>query len=137
MRLDVCWLADAATGTPDGKLFIHGGGITRLSPPQLPWVHPMLALVLRFQIDRDDANQPHEIGLQIVAPDGTQLLSPAPAVAVDPGRPIAVEGEETYLQAVVQLAGLVFASAGIFTFNVSVDADIVRALPVAVVAPLG
>src|SRR5262245_50313329 len=98
MRLDTCLLADAATTTPDGKVFIHGGGITRLTPPTLPWTHPMLALVLRFELEEDDPGTSHQISLGLNSPAGEEMLTPAPELDVHPTPTKAVEGEESYLQ---------------------------------------
>lgn len=134
MRLDTCLLADAATGTPDGKLFIHGGGISRLTPPTLPWTHPMLALVLRFELASDDADRTHEIEVALVSPQGDQMLSPSPKIEVPRQHLNAVEGEELYLQAALQLGGITFASEGIYSMDVRLDGKKVRSLRLAVVA---
>lgn len=135
MRLDTCLLADAATATPDGKLFIHGGGISRITPPVLPWTHPLLAVVLRFELEAGDADRTHELALALVSPKGDQMLSPVPTLEVPPQRTRAVEGEESYLQAALQFATIPFASEGIYTLEVRVDGANVRSVPLAVVAP--
>jgi hypothetical protein len=129
----MCLLADAASAMPDGKLYIHGGGITRLTPTQLPWRHPSLALVLRFQIADEDIGRTHEIGLQVVFPDGEEH-APIAAMPVKPRR-AATEGEENYAQAVIQLANLPVETAGFLRFDVTLNGDTIRSLPVAVIAP--
>jgi hypothetical protein len=135
MRLDTCLLADAATTTPDGKVFIHGGGITRLTPPALPWTHPMLALVLRFQLDDGDPGTSHKITLGLTSPAGEEMLRPAPELDVRTTPTRAVPGEESYLQTTLQFGGIPIATAGIYRLGVQLDGEPLRELPIAVIAP--
>lgn len=50
MILESLLLADNAAAA-GGKLYVHGGGITRITPPTLPWVQPLLTVVLRLLAD--------------------------------------------------------------------------------------
>jgi hypothetical protein len=136
MRLDACLLADAATATPDGKLFIHGGGITRLTPLVLPWTHPLLGVVVRFEVEPGDNEQAHEISLRLVSPDGEQMPLPLPTITVTPERPAhAIEGEEHYVQLALGLAGITFQGDGIHVLELALNGDTIRGLRLAVIAP--
>jgi hypothetical protein len=135
MRLDTCLLADAATTTPDGKMFIHGGGITRLTPPTLPWTHPTLTLVLRFELEAEDVGVAHEILLGLESPAGEAMLTPAPTIKVPGAAARAIPGEESYLQTVFQIAGIPIATDGIYRLSVALDGEPLRVLPIAVISP--
>lgn len=136
MRLDFMLLADAATATPDGKLFIHGGGVSRLNPPSLPWTQPQLGLVARFVMDLDDYGRPHEIQLSAAAPSGTLLIPPAQLPVEPAPRPDTTAGdeEEVYMNMALGLASLTFGEEGVYRFDLRLDGELVRSLPLAVVA---
>jgi hypothetical protein len=63
MTLDFFMLADGAN-VAEGKIYIHGGGITRFHVPAFPSPMPQVAAVARFIIARDDIgrSQPITIG---------------------------------------------------------------------------
>src|SRR4051794_29453215 len=104
MRLDSWILADAASATPDGKVSLLGGGVSRVIVSSLPAQHAMLALVLRFVWEGSDADESHEVALSLISPAGAQVLSPTPAVDVPPRQPRdLIEGEEFYLHVVMNL----------------------------------
>ena len=67
MRLHFLFLADAATGA-EGKLYIHGGGLTEIHPPALPWRHPQIAVVFRLEVEPGDEARDHSLQLRVVGP---------------------------------------------------------------------
>jgi hypothetical protein len=67
MRHDFLFLADAATGA-EGKLYIHGGGLSEIHPPKLPWMHPQIAVVFRLEVEADDAATDHSLELRVIGP---------------------------------------------------------------------
>jgi hypothetical protein len=134
MQLDTFMLADAATGTPDGKLFIHGGGITRINPPVLPWTQPQLAIVARLLMDPDDWDATHELQLLVLDPDGALVMPPAPIPVTAPPRPQAAEGEEQYVQLALGLASPTFAREGTYRVELRLGERLLRSLPLSVVA---
>jgi hypothetical protein len=134
MELDTFMLADAATGTPDGKLFIHGGGITRITPPIIPWTQPQLAIVARLRMGPEDWDQEHELQLSLLDPDGALIMPPAPVTVEAPQRPDAAEGEEHYVQLAIGLASPTFAREGLYKVELRLGEKLLRSLPLRVVA---
>ena len=67
MRRDFLFLADAATGA-EGKLYVHGGGLTEVHPPKLPWMHPQIAVVFRLEVEPDDEREDHSFEIRVVGP---------------------------------------------------------------------
>lgn len=137
MKLDMALLADAAAGPPDGKLYIHGGGITRITALIQPWPQPSLAIVLRFLTESQDWGKPATISIELEDPAGDKATPPGDMPVEIPGNSYddTIEGEQTALQIVLNLNNIVFRQLGLFTFTVLLDGDVVARLPLAVVAP--
>lgn len=137
MILDTLLLADAATATPDGKLFIHGGGITQLNPPALPWVQPLITVVVRLRMEEDDWDQPHQMQLEVSNPSGTPIMPPSPINVEATPQPEATEGEDQFLQMALAIANPIFTEEGLYRFDLTIDGELARSMPVAVKAPTG
>jgi hypothetical protein len=76
MRLDFFMLADGAS-VAAGKLYVHGGAITRISPPTLPSAPVILSLVARFLIDEPDfGGPPVDVLIEWQRPNRTELFPP-------------------------------------------------------------
>jgi Family of unknown function (DUF6941) len=134
MRLDAFLLADAARVADDGKLYIHGGGVTKIEAPSLPWLVPRLSVALRFQVEDEDFDgwPPGMVRLVFQAPDRGEILH---AVLPFPDEPPTggVEGEEVFLQLVLNLEPLPVAITGAHRFELSLDERMLRVLPLPVV----
>jgi hypothetical protein len=137
MRLDSLLLADAATAV-EGKLFMHGGGISRITPPSVPWLQPQLAFVLRLVADgRDDLNQEHSVSISMRGPDGEFVMPPA-GISIPGGQaPPAVPEEETSALVALTAAPLVFGQEGTYRIDIEIDNKPARtmSLPVVVTPP--
>lgn len=134
MRLDLMLLADAATASPDGKLFIHGGGVTRITAPVLPWTQPQLVLVARFLVEPDAYNRPHELQVSVTDPEGAIVVPPAQLPVTPQPQPEHIQGEELYMNMALGMASLSFTREGAYRFELRLDGKLVRALPLVVVA---
>jgi hypothetical protein len=133
MRLDSFLLADAATANADGRVYIHGGGITRFDVPGLPFGTP-LSIYLRFIVDDDELSSPHEFEIEFTDPTGARVI-PLPTLTFQPGEVINLpEGEEQYMQMALQFGQVGFTRAGVHTLVVRCDGKELRrmTLPVAV-----
>lgn len=140
MKLDFALLADSAAGPPgDGKLYIHGGGVTRITALIQPWHQPSLAIVLRFLTSRDEWGESVTIGLELADPDGAPIMPPTGLPVVVPGLATPdvepIDGEQTSLQMVLNLNNVLFSRLGLFTFSVLLNEETVARLPLAVVSP--
>lgn len=131
MRLESLLLADHAVAAPDGKLYINGGGITRLSPPSVPFAIPFLSVVLRFEVSKSDGGE-HSLLIRLRDPQGVDLLPLDPReipVTVPP-----VPGdEETYLQLVLSFGGLPLLTFGTHALIIELDGRPVREMKLPVV----
>lgn len=123
MRLDFLLLADAATEA-GGKLYIHGAGITRLQVPNFPWAQP-LSLIARFVLESEaDAAAERHFSFQVVDPSGNELLPPLTATLhpkdATSGERV-VEGEQRYLQVILNMHTLQLITPGIYQLVVDVN----------------
>jgi hypothetical protein len=125
-------LAEAASAPPDGKLYIHGGGFTRIDAPAIPWALPQVAVVLRFDMRPEDFEAAYEIELLISDPTGESVVQNRFPVPIQtPTKPL--EGEEQYLQLILSFGPLVFLRVGIFTVEVKLNGASIRSASLPVV----
>jgi hypothetical protein len=73
--IEYAFLADAAEVQPGSKFHVLGGGVTRLSGPAFPFVHPHLALVLGLRLTAAERTREHDLGFVVTAPDGAQVTN--------------------------------------------------------------
>jgi hypothetical protein len=133
MELDTFLLADAATVTPDGKMFVHGGGLTRIAVPALPWTQPQLALVMRFRMEESDWDAAHQLQVSLAAPDGTAVIPPGSIEVPVGNQPETLENEESFLQIALSIASVPFLNQGIYTFRLALDGEPRGSLSLAVI----
>jgi hypothetical protein len=133
MQLDTFMLADAATGAPDGKLYIHGGGITRIAAPEIPWTQPQLAIVTRLLMAPEDWGQTHRLQVLLLAPDRTPLMPTANVEIPAPSQLPAAEGQEQYMQLTLGFASPTFLEEGLYTVELHVNDELLRSMPLPVV----
>jgi len=133
MRLDAFILAEAATAAPDGKLYVHGGGLTRVVCPVFPFVLPQLALVARLLVDESDLEARHVFETTLVDPEGAAVVPGAPLVA-EQGDVLALpDGEERFMQFAITFGGVLFARPGVHTLSFKVDEEELRRMTLPVV----
>lgn len=134
MRLDAFLIADAVSAPPDGKFYLHGGGITRFTLPVLPFTLPQLGVFIRFEIDEGEFDEPRQFRLTFTDPGGV-LLVPPQEFASAPLESASLEsGEERYVAIALTLGGLTFGRAGLHRLDFHLDGDLVRSMPLPVVA---
>jgi hypothetical protein len=128
MRLDTFLLADAVSTPPDGKLYIHGGGITSLTLPELPFVIPQLALLIRVQLEADELAERHAFELSFTDPTGANVV-PQLRFVTDPEAPAERgEDEERFIQVAFAFGGLTLSRAGTHTITLLGDGQKLRQL---------
>jgi hypothetical protein len=131
VRLDSFLLAEYASVEND-KLYVIGGGITRIEAPQLPWTQA-LALIARFALSADERRHPHLLSMSMTRPDGELLFD-----ARDIGLPVTeekrrAEGEERYGQLVLVFQQIPFPETGIYRLNLAMDGEHFRSVSLPVV----
>lgn len=121
MKIDTLLLADAATAS-EGKIYVHGGGLTNITPPFFPWTHPQLAIVFRVVVEPGDEAEDHEMVIEILDPEGAavvpELKVPMPRDSIPPREE---EDEVIYLMGALTLAGLPLQTVGMHHVRLTVD----------------
>lgn len=133
MRLDTVMIADHAVAA-EGKLYISGGGITRINVPFVPFAVPVLSIILRYKIETPGDRGRHELEMQLETPSGARLLPEGP-MGIDPipKPPNLAPGEEQYVQAVFSLGGVPIIEVGLHTLTVAWDGEQLREFKIPVV----
>jgi hypothetical protein len=88
-EIEYAFLADAAQVQPGQKFNVLGGGVSRLSGPSLPFVHPHLALVVGLRLGAAERNREHELVFLMADPEGGDVATATGKVVAhgpaDPG----------------------------------------------------
>jgi hypothetical protein len=122
VRLDFALLADAAS-TVEGKIYILGGGVSRVTAPTLPWAQS-LAVCLRLIADPDDdLTVEREIEISIIDPSENTILGPVKAAMVGKPPPPADPSMDVELAMLLALTinGIALRSYGPHRIALSVD----------------
>ncbi len=133
MQLDSLIIADAVSTPPDDKFYVHGGGISRLEVPMLPFPIPM-GVLLRLKIDDDDLRRSHHFRVALIGPlrrpnvPGIEFDTFAPDVEPPP----LVDGEERFTHIALQINAVAVRS-GLYRLEVHIDGELVRSVPIPVV----
>lgn len=124
MTLDFFMLADGAS-VAEGKLYIHGGAITRVNPASLPSGPTLIAVVARLLIDEEDrGNPPVDVAIEWEKPDGTQLMPPLRAHVSADVPPDGIREGEDQGTIIVANALVVFDTAGPHSVLLRLNADV-------------
>jgi hypothetical protein len=131
MRLDTLILADAASTPPDGKFYIHGGGLTRFVVPQLPY--PLgVAVFLRFEVSDEEMRKRHRFRVLVFGPVGLNIQPIEFESEATRKPPPLLEGEPRFIQVALNLP-LLIGRVGMYRIEVYVDDELIRAHPVPLV----
>ena len=120
MKLRNLLLADAVDAGAEGKVFIHGGGIGRITGGSFPWTQPRLALFVT--VEREEGEEPgsdHLLEMDIVDADGSTIAPTMNSLFRVPADE--VEGVPVDMNALVTMNGLTFPAPGVYTLIVRVD----------------
>lgn len=135
MTLDFFMLADGAS-VAEGKLYIHGGAITRVNPPALPSPPAFITVVARFLIDEDDLGKPPvEVAIEWKKPDGTDLFPPLRAQVAVELPPEGMREEEDQGTIIIANALVGFETAGAHSVLLRLNGDVVASRRLFVAAP--
>lgn len=141
MRLNALLIADAVSAPPDGKFYIHGGGLTRLTVPAFPFPVPQLGVFVRLEIEEHEVGEMHEFAFEFTDPDGDPVGPGARFEAQIPpplpGFPELEEGEQRFVVLALNIGGISVGRRGLHTFAFRVDGEALGTvpLPVTVLSP--
>jgi len=128
-------LCDHATVPPDGKIYIHGGGIHQLYVPQLPGSLRNLFLVVRLSIPWHMLGEPHNIQIRALDLDRQPVGQTDPLISTpfELGRPPGHRpGDESAINICAELSGLVVERPLTLRFHLAVDEEPIGSLPLKV-----
>src|SRR6266542_1571044 len=90
MQVHLALLADYANLSIDGKLNIMGI-FNRVYARSLPAIHPETRLVLVLKYEPAERGRPHRLEVQLLDPDGRELLGLASSLALSADAPIGAD----------------------------------------------
>lgn len=118
MQVDFMITADAAE-VAGGKLYVMGGGWTRIFAKKVPFVHPV-AVAVGFLVPWNETNEKHSFELAIVSEDGNPLLPPMRG-ELEVGRPPGIKKGAVQRGMITVNAGVQFPKLGRYEIRVSAD----------------
>jgi len=130
MDIQIAALCDFAADY-HGKLVISGTFDT-LAARALPVVHPMCSLALRLCFTSEDEGR-HTLSINLINEDGAPLdpenmpIKPEFDVKLPPGTPFLTRN------VIMNLQGLQFTKAGIYSIDVGIDGELLQRLPLRIV----
>jgi hypothetical protein len=127
-EIEYAFLADSAEVQPGSKFYVLGGGVTRLSGPQFPFVHPHMTLVVGLRLTSVERNREHELGFVLTAPDGAQVTNAAgTVVAHGPA-----DASDVVITIAIDLWNMTLKSAGEHAGRITIDGSERKRLPLTV-----
>jgi hypothetical protein len=120
MRLDCLLVADAAAAL-EGKLYIHGGGITRVTPPMFPWAQPMAFCIRLLPDEDDDLGVARKLALRMTDPGGNSMLAGGEFTMPPIDETVWLAGEERSVEISVTVSNVVFPEPGLFELELLID----------------
>ena len=130
MKVDLALLADYAEVTQRGGKLIVCGIFDRISLLGPEAVHPHMALALKLVCDPDD-ERAHHLTVRLVDPDGLDVVTP-----MEGDVEVKSESEgEASVNLILDLNLVKFASHGPHSFDVFLDGNLERQVPITVEMP--
>jgi len=126
--VEYAFLADAAEVQPGSKFHVLGGGVSRLTGPAFPFVHPHLTLVVGLRLTSVERNREHELGFVLTAPDGAEVASAT-------GRVIShgpADANDVVLTIAIDLWNMTLKGAGEHAVRITIDGSERKRLPLMV-----
>jgi hypothetical protein len=111
MRFDFALLADFAQMI-DGKLYVQGGGLTRVTAPTVPFAVPV-AIAMRIEPEPDaQVAGVSELEVSVIGPDGDTIFAHGAPMKLDRPAVTAQEGEKAAIFVALTLSPLVLKGYG-------------------------
>ena len=128
-------LCDHATVSPDGKIYIHGGGVNQLFLPQIPGPLRTLWLMVRLSIPWHMLGEPHTVKVRALDLDRNSVGPTDPLITTpfELGKPPGHRpGDESAINICAELSGLAIERPLTLRFHLLVDDEPVGSLPLKV-----
>src|SRR5580698_9828720 len=128
MRLDALLLADAVSAPPDGKFYIHGGGLSRLEVLGTLCPAP-IGVFARLEVSDEELASSHQFRVTLIGPTGLPNIPPLEIQSepekIDVER---LEGEQRFMQFAISLTALV-VRVGLYHVELRVNKRKVGSVP--------
>jgi hypothetical protein len=121
MEISYAFFAEAAQLTGDGRVNVLGADMPALAVQgSPPWVVPVLALLARIQMDREDCGRLYHFTGQMTGPDGREVAPRIEQVFIAP-TPARPGPAGTSVKVVLLLNGMLFPVAGDYRMALRVE----------------
>jgi uncharacterized protein DUF6941 len=120
MKLAYALLADAAQNSPDGKISMLGGDFDTIYAQKFPTQHASLALVMRFDVEKQECGLEHQLRVAISGPLNAQVVAPLVSSFVPQANPV-YQNRLVKAFITMTIQNLAFESEGVYNFNITVD----------------
>lgn len=109
-------LADYAAANPGGKFTLVGAGFTNINARRIPCVHPLMFLLVRFKVTKQDIGR-NKIVIRLVGEKGA-IFTAEGGMEVNPEH-----NEEHQIPFVFPMVNTKFQAFGAYEFQVSINGD--------------
>ncbi|MFA5411116.1 MAG: hypothetical protein WC321_04550 [Candidatus Omnitrophota bacterium] len=110
-------LADYAAANERGKFTLVGAGIAEITTQRLPCIHPLIFILVRLKVTREDIGK-NRVDIRLIGEKGAIFKAEAD---VDVSKDHA---EEQYIPLPIQLVNLKFDSVGDYSIEVRINGDL-------------
>ena len=128
-------LCDHATVPPDGKVYIHGGGVNQVFVPHIPGPVRTLWLVVRLFIPWHMLGEPHTVKIRALDLDRNPVgpTDPLLTTPFELGKPPGHRpGDESAINLCAELSSLSVQQPMTMRFHLIVDDETIGSLPLKV-----
>ena len=128
MKVTLAVLADYANVTQEGKLNILGI-FDAIHSRSFPTIHNQMQLIMRFEADIAEKGRQKQIQVQLIDEDGKQLMALNGQLKIGDVKP----GELFHTNQILTLQNVMFKKPGNYRFDIFVDNQPQREIPLKVV----
>lgn len=130
MRIVNFMLADAVSYGHDGKIFVHGGGITEVDASEFPHTEPRFGMVITMVREDEAPGSDHEARLAFISPANTEIALGDPVPLRVPAD--ADTEAPMLINMVATFTGVEFPEAGLYSLRLYFDDEVVSTLPLSI-----
>lgn len=132
VQIEYAFLADAADAPLGGKLYALGIGIDEIQTQKVPTLVAHMVLVVKFKLNQTECDRDHRVEIQLNNEDG-KAIGPVVSRTFNRPRHPLFPTSDVFHQIVMNMHGLTLSRAGAYQFNVSVNGEHRKSVPLRVV----
>ena len=134
MILDFALLADRASGQPDGKVDIVGGGVSHITSAELPSAVASLTLVVRLLLEDSDRGTVPVIQFRVRRGESVLSTSPSQQIPAEVTNHVNMRaGEHAAILVVAGIGQLSFSEYGQYAIELLLDGTVIVSKALAVI----